>query len=74
MIRYYTKQHGELIELTDYAVHCWINIEPPFSHEELEDLSSKLNIPLDFFTDPLDNSFCKFWNKTFIALFPVSRN
>ncbi|MBP7541725.1 MAG: magnesium transporter CorA family protein, partial [Saprospiraceae bacterium] len=54
MIRYYTKQHGELIELTDYAVHCWINIEPPFSHEELEDLSSKLNIPLDFFTDPLD--------------------
>ncbi|MBL0118315.1 MAG: magnesium transporter CorA family protein [Saprospiraceae bacterium] len=54
MIRYYTKQHGELIELTDYAVHCWINIEPPFSHEELEDLSSKFNIPLDFFTDPLD--------------------
>jgi magnesium transporter len=34
-------------------VHCWINIEPPFS-DELEELSDRLNIPLDFFTDPLD--------------------
>jgi len=54
MIRYYAKQQGELVELPDYAVHCWINIEPPFSHDELEDLSTRLNIPLDFFTDPLD--------------------
>lgn len=54
MIRYYTKQHGELIELADYAVHCWINIEPPFSHDELEDLSIRLGVPIDFFTDPLD--------------------
>lgn len=54
MIRYYAKQQGALVELPDYAVHCWINIEPPFSHDELEDLSTRLNIPLDFFTDPLD--------------------
>jgi magnesium transporter len=54
MIRYYSKQQGALIELPDYAVHCWINIEPPFSHDELEELSDRLNIPLDFFTDPLD--------------------
>lgn len=54
MIRYYAKQQGTLVELPDYAVHCWINIEPPFSHDELEDLSTSLNIPLDFFTDPLD--------------------
>lgn len=54
MIRYYTKQQGELVELEDFAVHCWVNIEPPFSHDELENISDRLNIPLDFFTDPLD--------------------
>ena len=54
MVRYYTKLHGELIEIQDYAVHCWVNITAPFSHEELEDLTTRLSIPSDFFTDPLD--------------------
>ncbi|HQW10955.1 MAG TPA: magnesium transporter CorA family protein [Saprospiraceae bacterium] len=54
MVRYYTKHHGELIEIQEYAIHCWVNITPPFSHEEFEYLSERLNIPSDFFTDPLD--------------------
>lgn len=54
MIRYYTKQQGELVDIKDYSVHSWVNITPPFSHEELEELTARLNIPSDFFTDALD--------------------
>lgn len=54
MIRFYTKQHGNLVELESYESAHWINITPPFSQEELEYMAQELDIPLDFLTDSLD--------------------
>lgn len=33
---------------------CWINIYPPFNHNEMEALSQKLEVPIDFMLDSLD--------------------
>lgn len=41
-------------ELEEQEVGCWINITPPFSQDELEELAQNLDIPLDFLTDSLD--------------------
>lgn len=41
-------------ELDEPVSGCWINIEPPFTHEELEELALNYDIPLDFLTDSLD--------------------
>ncbi len=54
MIRQYTRQQGQLVELDNFEFAHWVNITPPFSHEELEDLAQMLDIPLDFLTDSLD--------------------
>ncbi len=54
MIRYYAKVKGQLTELNQPEPNCWINISPPFSQEELEDLAQQFDIPLDFLTDSLD--------------------
>ncbi|MCR9102554.1 MAG: magnesium transporter CorA family protein [bacterium] len=54
MIRYYTKEDRTLRELEEPQYGCWVNISPPFSHEELEELSQQFDIPLDFLTDSLD--------------------
>lgn len=54
MIRYYAKVERKLKELEEPEVGCWINISPPFSHEELEEIAQQFDVPLDFFTDSLD--------------------
>ena len=54
MIRYYKKANGQLTELQNAEPSCWINISPPFSHEELEAAAQQFDIPLDFLTDSLD--------------------
>lgn len=54
MISYYAKSEGKLTELSEPQVGCWINIFPPFSQSELEETAQQLDVPLDFFTDPLD--------------------
>ena len=54
MIRYYTKQNNQLVELEGLDSAHWVNISPPFSQEELEYLAQELDIPLDFLTDSLD--------------------
>ena len=54
MIRYFTKVNGQLKELEEPQPSCWINISPPFSQEELEELAQQHDIPLDFLTDSLD--------------------
>jgi len=54
MIRYYNKSDQKLEEINFLEASSWINIQPPFNHEELESLASKLRIPLDFLTDSLD--------------------
>lgn len=54
MIRYYAKEDGKLKELEEPEVSCWVNISPPFSHEELEEVALQFDVPLDFLTDSLD--------------------
>lgn len=54
MIRYYAKVDGKLKELEGPELNCWINISPPFSHEELEEVAMQFDLPLDFLTDSLD--------------------
>ncbi len=54
MVKYYIKEHGKLKELPEPEVSCWINISPPFTPEELEEIAQQFDIPLDFLTDPLD--------------------
>lgn len=54
MIRYYSKSETGLKEIPELTHKCWVNISPPFSHEELEELANRLVIPLDFLTDSLD--------------------
>ncbi len=54
MIQYLTKYNGVLKELEEAEVSCWINITPPFSQEELKEVSVKYDVPLDFLTDSLD--------------------
>ncbi len=54
MISYYAKSEGKLTELAEPQDGCWINIFPPFNQSELEETAMQLDVPLDFFTDPLD--------------------
>jgi len=54
MIKYYTRQDGKLKELEQHQPGCWINISPPFSHAELEEVANEFQVELDFLTDSLD--------------------
>ena len=54
MIRYYAKEDGRIKELEGPEVSCWVNISPPFTHEELEEFANQFDLPLDFLTDSLD--------------------
>ncbi len=54
MIKYYSKSGRMLEQLPELSPQCWVNISPPFSQEELEDLALRLDIPIDFLTDSLD--------------------
>lgn len=47
-----TKRRIEKVESLDQAT--WVNVYPPFEHGELDALSTKMDIPLDFITDSLD--------------------
>ncbi len=54
MLQYYIKEGKKLVQVEQMVPSCWINIAPPFTQEELEELTQKLDIPLDFLTDSLD--------------------
>lgn len=54
MIHYYAKYEGRLKAVEGPEDSCWINISPPFSHEELEEMAQRFDVPLDFLTDSLD--------------------
>ena len=54
MIHYYIKKNGHLQKLKEPEVSCWVNITPPFTQEELAEISRKFDVPLDFLTDSLD--------------------
>lgn len=44
----------EIIQAEGPEEHCWINIFPPFNHQNLKKLSERLDVPLDYFIDSLD--------------------
>lgn len=54
MVKYYTKESGKLKVLAAPEHACWVNISPPFTPEELEEVAQQFDIPFDFLTDPLD--------------------
>lgn len=54
MIRYYAKEEGRLKEVDGPEVSGWVNISPPFTQEELEEIAIRFDLPLDFLTDSLD--------------------
>ncbi len=54
MVEIFKKVEGQLVKIEQPESDCWINVYPPFSHENLQTLSANLNIPLDYLTDSLD--------------------
>lgn len=54
MVKYYLKNNGRLEELETPMPGSWVNISPPFDHEELTVLAKQFEIPLDFLIDSLD--------------------
>lgn len=54
MSKYYKTYNGKLKQLSSPEKDCWINIYPPFNHENLKQLSDQYQIPLDFLIDSLD--------------------
>jgi magnesium transporter len=54
MLYHYQTTADKLIRCQELIPNSWTHIAPPLNMFELERLSEKLNIPLDFFTDSLD--------------------
>lgn len=54
MIEYYIEENGTVKEIGECIPHCWINIQPPYENEKIEDLAEFLSIPIDFIMDSLD--------------------
>jgi magnesium transporter len=53
MIKVFKTTKDGLEEIREIEKNCWVNFSNP-SNGELVELSEKLNIPLNFLTDPLD--------------------
>lgn len=53
MIKIFKSSENKFISIDKIDKNCWINVSKPGT-DELDKLSRKLNIPLDFLTDPLD--------------------
>lgn len=54
MIKILKKSGNSLVEVQDLEKGCWVNIYPPFSKENLEEIAEIHDLPLDFLTDSLD--------------------
>ncbi len=54
MIQYFSILNHQTIEINDPQNATWINLVPPFREEEFIELSSQLNIPIEFLRDSLD--------------------
>lgn len=50
---YLTDQHGSLQQQSEITNGCWVNLVAP-TEQEINELASKVQIPLDFLKDPLD--------------------
>ena len=54
MIQYFKNVGGETIRIDQPETGTWVNVLPPLKSEEFNELSGKLNIPVDFLKDSLD--------------------
>ena len=54
MIQYFKNIDHQTVAITKPENGSWVNIIPPLKQEEFSELSSSLDIPLDFLTDSLD--------------------
>lgn len=53
MVKIYKTIQGNLTQINDIEQGCWVDIAEPIG-VEIVDLSKRLDVPLDFFTSPLD--------------------
>lgn len=54
MIQYFTNANQQTVAIDKPEQAVWVNVLPPLKQEEFSELSSTLDIPLDFLTDSLD--------------------
>ncbi|HNR17020.1 MAG TPA: magnesium transporter CorA family protein [Chitinophagaceae bacterium] len=54
MIKYFKNINQQTVEINVPETGAWINVSPPLKQEEFSELSSGLDIPIDFLTDSLD--------------------
>jgi magnesium transporter len=54
MIKYFKNIDQRTIEIDKPEPGVWVNVLPPLKQEEFSELSSGLEIPIDFLTDSLD--------------------
>jgi len=54
MIQYFKNINQQTVEIDKPENGAWINVSPPLKQEEFSELSSSLEIPIDFLTDSLD--------------------
>ncbi len=54
MIQYFKNINQQTIAIDKPENGAWVNILPPLKQEEFSELSSALDIPIDFLTDSLD--------------------
>lgn len=54
MIQYFKNINHQTVAIEKAENGSWVNVSPPLSKEEFTELSSNLDIPLDFLTDSLD--------------------
>jgi magnesium transporter len=54
MIQYFKNINHQTVAITKPENGSWVNIIPPLKQEEFSELSTSLDIPLDFLTDSLD--------------------
>lgn len=54
MIQYFKNINQQTIEINTPESGSWVNVSPPLKQEEFSELSTGLEIPIDFLTDSLD--------------------
>ena len=54
MIQYFKNINQQTVEIDKPDEGAWVNVLPPLKQEEFSELSTGLDIPIDFLTDSLD--------------------
>jgi magnesium transporter len=54
MIQYFKNINQQTVEIDKPENGAWVNVSPPLKQEEFSELSTGLEIPIDFLTDSLD--------------------